>query len=140
MQISQESTCFGVFFNKVAGPQNCNFIKKRLQHGLFPVNFVNHSRISILSGIYKVPKHQCTFLKTPFLQNISSGCFWQWLLLLLDINDVPDEVICGVAIDADDTTPYSKLGFDNLSTSRTFVGLLLLAYARFGTCVRSHVR
>ena len=27
-QISQESTCVGVFFNKVAGPQNCNFIKE----------------------------------------------------------------------------------------------------------------
>ena len=27
-----EKTCVGVFFNKVAGPQNSNFIKKRLQH------------------------------------------------------------------------------------------------------------
>ena len=61
-------------------------------------------------------------------------------LFLLDINDLPDDVICDIAIDADDTTLYSKLGFDNLSTSRTYVGLLLLAYARFWTCVRSHVR
>ena len=29
--ISQQSTCVGVFLNKFAGPQNCNFIKKRLQ-------------------------------------------------------------------------------------------------------------
>ena len=28
MQISQESTCVGVFLSKVAGPRNCNFIKK----------------------------------------------------------------------------------------------------------------
>ena len=35
MQISQESTCVGVFFNEIAGPQNCNFIKKRLQDNSF---------------------------------------------------------------------------------------------------------
>ena len=29
-QISQEGICVVVFFNEVAGPQNCNFIKKRL--------------------------------------------------------------------------------------------------------------
>ena len=31
MQISQQRTCVGVFLNKVAGPQNCNFIKQSLQ-------------------------------------------------------------------------------------------------------------
>ena len=61
-------------------------------------------------------------------------------LFLLDINDLPDDVICDIAIDADDATLYSKLGFDNLSTSRTYAGLLLLVYARFWTCVRSYVR
>ena len=61
-------------------------------------------------------------------------------LFLLDINDLPDDFICDIAIDADDSTLYSKLGFDNLCISRTYVGLLLLAYARFWTCVRSHVR
>ena len=40
-------------------------------------------------------------------------------LFLLDINDLTDDVICDIAIDADDTTLYSKLGFDNLSTSRS---------------------
>ena len=57
-------------------------------------------------------------------------------LFLLDINDPTDDVICDIAINADDTTLYSKLGFDNLCTSRTYVVLLLLAYARFWTCVR----
>ena len=57
-------------------------------------------------------------------------------LFLLGINDLPDDVICDIAIYADDTTLYSKLGFDNLCTSRTYVVLLLLAYARFWTCVR----
>ena len=57
MQISQESTCVGVFFNKVVGPQNCNFIKKSLQHRFFPVKFAK-------------------FLRTPcFTEHL------QWLLL-----------------------------------------------------------
>ena len=29
-QNSQESACVGVFFNKVAGPQNCNIFRKKL--------------------------------------------------------------------------------------------------------------
>ena len=28
-----ESSCVGVFFNKVVGPQNCSFIKKGIQRG-----------------------------------------------------------------------------------------------------------
>ena len=43
-QNSQESTCAGVFFNKVAGPQNCNFIKKRLQHRFSLVKFAKFLR------------------------------------------------------------------------------------------------
>ena len=57
MQISQESTCVEVFFNKIAGSQNCNFIKRRLQHRYFPVKFAK-------------------FLRTPsFTEHL------QWLLL-----------------------------------------------------------
>ena len=37
-QYLQENTCVGVSFNKVAGPQASNFIKKRLHHRCFPVN------------------------------------------------------------------------------------------------------
>ena len=36
--MSQESTCVEVSFNKVAGPQNYNFIKMILQHRFFLVN------------------------------------------------------------------------------------------------------
>ena len=42
MQISQGGTCVGVFFIKVAGPQNCNFIKKRLQCRFFPVKIAKN--------------------------------------------------------------------------------------------------
>ena len=49
-QIIQESICSGVFFNKIAGPQNCKYIKKRLQHRFFAVNFVNYPRTIIFQG------------------------------------------------------------------------------------------
>ena len=52
--------CQGLFFNEVAW--SCNFIKKRLWHRCFPVNFDK-------------------FLRTPFLQNTSG-----WLLLWLVIH------------------------------------------------------
>ena len=39
MQISQENTCIGAFFNKVAGSHNCNFIKKRLLTQVFSSEF-----------------------------------------------------------------------------------------------------
>ena len=45
---SQKRTCTEVFFSNVAGPQNCNFIQKRLQHSFLPVNFMNYSKRSIL--------------------------------------------------------------------------------------------
>ena len=62
MQVSQESTCAGVFFNKVTDPQNCNFIKKKLQQRFSLVNYVNYS-------------------KTPFLCRGSINGWFQWLLL-----------------------------------------------------------
>ena len=51
-------------FNKVAGLQACNFIKKRLQHGCFPVKFVK-------------------FLRTPFSDNTSRGCLLDLRVLFL---------------------------------------------------------
>ena len=69
MQISQESISFGVFFNKIAGLQNCNFLKKRLQLRFFPVNLSviqEHQlwRGPIDSGL--VLKNQYAFLKHLF--------------------------------------------------------------------------
>ena len=37
-------------FKNVAGPQNCNLIKKRLQHRFLLMNFVQYSKTSILCG------------------------------------------------------------------------------------------
>ena len=43
MKISQVG-CVRDFFNKVSGPQNCNFIKKRLQHRFFSCEFCKLSK------------------------------------------------------------------------------------------------
>ena len=55
-QISEER--LESLFDNTPDLQDCNFIKKRLQHKCFPMKFAK-------------------FLRTPFLQNTSSG----WLLL-----------------------------------------------------------
>ena len=78
LQISQESNCVGVFFNKVAGLQKCNFIKKRLQHSFFIVNFVNYPRTPTLQIIYEglLLKQPVRLFKNTFFPD-----HLQWLLL-----------------------------------------------------------
>ena len=51
-QNSQENTCVGVSFDKVADLRPATLLKKKLQHSCFPVNFVK-------------------FLGKPLLQNAS---------------------------------------------------------------------
>ena len=53
---TQNTLALKSFFKKVAGPQPCNFITKRLQHRCFPVKFAK-------------------FLRAPFLQKASGGYF-----------------------------------------------------------------
>ena len=49
--------CQSLLFNKVVGPRLATLLKKRLWHRCFSVKFVK-------------------FLRTPFLQNTSGGCFF----------------------------------------------------------------
>ena len=49
--------CQSLFFNKLADLRPATLLKKRLWHKCFPVNFTK-------------------FLRTPFLQNTSGGCFY----------------------------------------------------------------
>ena len=49
LQTSQENTCVGVFFKRVAGLRLCNIIKKRLQHRCFAVKFAKFLRTSFLT-------------------------------------------------------------------------------------------
>ena len=51
-------------FSDVAALKTCNFIKKKLRHRCFPVNIVK-------------------FLRTPFLQNTSGGCFCNVQVIVL---------------------------------------------------------
>ena len=41
MIFTGKQLCWGLFFNKVAGHQSCNFITRRLQHRYFLVNIEN---------------------------------------------------------------------------------------------------
>ena len=43
----------GSLFNKIAMLKACNFIKKRVQHGCFPVKFPKFLRTPILKSICK---------------------------------------------------------------------------------------
>ena len=45
-----EKACVGLFFNKVAGPQNSNFIQKRLQQRFFPVTFAKFLRTTCFTS------------------------------------------------------------------------------------------
>ena len=45
-----ENTCVGVFFNKVAGPQSSNFIKKRLQQRFFTPKFAKFLRTTCFTA------------------------------------------------------------------------------------------
>ena len=42
---------WSLFFNKNAGLQSCNFLKKRLQHRCFPMNVAKFVRIPVLKNI-----------------------------------------------------------------------------------------
>ena len=44
----------------------------------------------------------------PVTQEVPQGSFPGPTLFLLHINDLPDDVVCDIAIYADDTTLYSK--------------------------------
>ena len=49
--ITVKHLCRSLFFNKVAGHQACNFIKKRLQHKYYLANIVKFIRRPILKSI-----------------------------------------------------------------------------------------
>ena len=81
-QFSQENTCIGVSFYKVAGLQTCNFIKKRLQHRFFPVNNAKVLRTPILKNICErlfleqLPKNGVKLLSSIVSSTYSCNCFF----------------------------------------------------------------
>ena len=63
-KFTRKHMCQAPFFKKCCRQKTCNFIKKRLRHMCFPLNFAK-------------------FLRTPFSQNTSGQLFLCDLLLLL---------------------------------------------------------
>ena len=61
-------------FNKVAGLQACNFIKKRLQHSCFSVNIVKFLRTLILKNICKWLLLLCVRLIGQLSQLFQESC------------------------------------------------------------------
>ena len=91
MHISQESICVEVFFNKVAGPQNCNFIKKRLQHRFFPMNFAKSSPVAA-SDSFRFPV--CNFIKKGLWQRCFSVNLAKFLRTSFDRTPPDDCFLC----------------------------------------------
>ena len=72
--------CVGVFYNKVVGPQNCNFIKKRLNHRIFSWEFCElFKKTYFVEDVWTAGSETpLAFLRTPFLKE-----HLQWLLLTI---------------------------------------------------------
>ena len=56
----------------------------------------------------RVVPHGKSSQEHPVNAGLPQGPLFGPTLLLLHINDLPDDVICNIAIYADDTTPYSN--------------------------------
>ena len=84
LQISQESTCIGVFFKKVAGPQNFNFVKKRLHH-----RFTSREFSELFKSTYFAEDLWTAGSGTSVLlyekSFFSSGFFWQFQVSRLQL-------------------------------------------------------
>ena len=85
-----EKTCVGVFFNKVAGPQNSNFMQKKFQQIFFPVKFVKFLRATCFtspaaaSAILRFPS--CNFVKKENPAKMSSCEFYRIFRNIFSLN------------------------------------------------------
>ena len=67
--------CWGLFFDKVAGHQSCNFIKRRLQHRYFLVNIGKFVIAPIFKNICERLHFWKRFCKSIFRSELSKGNF-----------------------------------------------------------------
>ena len=70
--------CWGLFFNKVAGHEACNFIKKRLQHRYFLAKNEKFIRRPILKNICERLRFWKAFWENVFHIRLSKRNYW-WL-------------------------------------------------------------
>ena len=99
LQISQKITCVGVFFNKVAGPQNCYFIKKRLQHRFFPVKFAKFLRAPCFTSTVAASESfgfpACNFMKKKLRQRFFFCKFCKIVKNIFSFDRAsPDDCLC----------------------------------------------
>ena len=126
MQISKESTCVGIFFNKVAGPQNFNLIKKRIQYRFFPVKFAKCLRtlcfrdhlqrlLLTVSGF-----QSATLFKKRLGQRCISMNFVKFWRKSFDRLSLDDHFLClSVNFEKSFRTPYLRSTYGKLLTSCT---------------------
>ena len=90
MTITGKHLCRRLFFNKVAGHQVCNFIKRRLQHRYFLVNIRKFVRRTILKNISKRLHCWKVFCENVFQIRLELNkrnywwlAEWKWIKMLL---------------------------------------------------------
>ena len=125
LQISQKITCVGVFFNKDAGPQNCYFIKKRLQQwlllkvsGFQPATLWQRNSAKDFFSVNFAKLSRTSFLLTEHLR--MTACVYLWILRSFSehffAENFRDTAIsctsCGIS-----TTRYSKKLFHRCCSS-----------------------
>ena len=99
LQMSQENTSVGVFFNKVASPQNCNFIKEELQQ-VFSCEICEILKSALLYrkspvvayNSFKFPA--CNFIKKRLWQRCFSMNFGKFLKISFDRTSPDDCFLC----------------------------------------------
>ena len=126
MQISKESTCVGVFLNKIADPQNSKLIKKRIQHRLFPVKFAKCLRTLCFRDhlqrlLLTVSGFQpATLFKKRLRQRCISMNFVKFWRKSFDRLSLGDHFLClAVNFEKSFRTPYLKSTYGKLLTSCT---------------------
>ena len=97
LQISQENTCAGVSFYKVAGLRACNFIKRTLQHRCLRVKFAKFLGIPIFKNIRERlllffqynSHHHFHYHHFHYHRKIHFNCLKILLTIPLDCNMIP---------------------------------------------------
>ena len=67
--------CWSLFVNKVAGPQACNFMKRRFKHSCFPVNIAKFLRTAFLIEHLRISPYSVRMRENADQNNFECGKF-----------------------------------------------------------------
>ena len=70
-----EHLCCSLFFNKVAGSQVCNFMKRRFKHSCFPVNIAKCLRTAFLIEHLRISPYSVRMWENADHDNFECGKF-----------------------------------------------------------------